>query len=147
MLNDPWWTPTTHYAADFYICKPLPVTWYCSVSEVTRLQAAWLRNRVLMTCRGKRFSSAVKWWDKPCGTPSFPFTVEIRVSSPEAKQPGCKVNHSHPSSAEVSICGVLAPLWHKPSRCGAQSNLGTLSLQFIGYVWKQAGACEHVCVF
>jgi hypothetical protein len=27
MLNDPWWTPTTHCADDLYICKILPVTW------------------------------------------------------------------------------------------------------------------------
>ena len=78
--------------------------------------------------------------------PSFSFTVEIRVASSAAKQAECKVHHSHPSSAKVRICGVVPALRHKPSRCGAQSNLGTFSLQFIGYVCKQAGACECVCI-
>jgi len=100
-----------------------------------------------MTCRGKSFSSAVRWSDKPCGTPSFLFAVEIRVSSPAGKQAGCKVHHPHPSSAKVNICWAVPSIQHKPSRCGAQSHLGTLLLQFIGYMCKQAAVCECVCVF
>jgi hypothetical protein len=47
------------------------------------------------------------------------YTRVLSAVSPELKQQGCEANNSSTSSAEVKDGGVIPPLPHTSSQCGA----------------------------